>query len=131
VVLILPLCIAVGRIGCCLINDHQGAETSLPWGIVWPDGTVRHPVAEYLVLGNLLLFLFLRYLEPKLKKPGELFFAFLFSYSVLRFFLDFTRAEGTLLADPRYWEFSTTQWLSLFTITVILVKGLITYKKVA
>jgi len=46
VALIAPISIAIGRIGCSLINDHQGAETQLPWGIVWPDGVIRHPVAE-------------------------------------------------------------------------------------
>ncbi|MEK7160914.1 MAG: prolipoprotein diacylglyceryl transferase family protein, partial [Patescibacteria group bacterium] len=35
--LVLPtvLGIGLGRIGCILINDHQGAITSLPWGILW------------------------------------------------------------------------------------------------
>ncbi len=55
---VLPLCLGIGiaRIGCLLINDHQGAPTSLPWGILWSDGIARHPVALYESLAGFLLF---------------------------------------------------------------------------
>ncbi len=123
VVLIVPISFAVGRIGCALINDHQGAETFLPWGILWPDGIMRHPVAEYLIINALIIFLILRFLRPKLKKPGQLFFAFLFLYSFSRFFLDFTRSRGTPLSDSHYFDLSTTQWLSLVVIFGIIIAG--------
>jgi len=129
-VLIVPISIAIGRIGCSLINDHQGAVTSLPWGIVWPDGIVRHPVAEYLIINALILFFILRYLKPRLQRPGQLFFAFLFLYSFSRFFLDFTRSTGTFLSDPHYFGLSTTQWLSLLMIFVILIVRNKFFKKV-
>ena len=48
--------IAIGRLGCFLINDHQGAPTNLPWGILWPDGVARHPVALYEILAMIILF---------------------------------------------------------------------------
>ena len=113
----LPVFIAIGRIGCSLINDHRGRETSFLWGIVWPDGSVRHPVAEYLIAANLFIFLFLFFLKPKLKKPGQLFFTFLFLYSVSRFFLDFTRED-----DLCWFYLSTAQWLSLIIILGIIIK---------
>jgi len=113
---IAPISIAIGRIGCSLINDHQGAETFLPWGIVWPDGLIRHPVAEYLIISALIIFLILKFLKPKLKKPGQLFLSFLFLYSFSRFFLDFTRSTGTPLSDPHYFGLSATQWFSLIVI---------------
>jgi phosphatidylglycerol:prolipoprotein diacylglycerol transferase len=128
--LIVPISIAIGRIGCALINDHQGAETSLPWGIVWPDGAVRHPVALYLVLSAIVLFFIVRYLQPRFRKPGQLFLAFLFLYSLSRFFLDFTRSADTPLSDPHYLMFSTAQWLSLAVmIAIIIVGGIIIRKK--
>jgi len=128
-VLSAPISIAITRIGCSLINDHQGAETSLPWGIVWPDGTIRHPVAEYLIISALILYLILRFLKPKLIKPGQLFIAFLFLYSFFRFFLDFTRSTGTSLSDPRYWGLSTAQWLSLAIILGIIIKSCFSKKR--
>jgi len=123
VALIAPISIAVGRIGCCLINDHQGSVTSLPWGIIWPDGIIRHPVAEYLIISALILFLILKYLKPRLRQPGQLFFAFLFLYSFSRFFLDFTRSTGTSLSDPHYFSLSTSQWLFLVVIFAIIGIG--------
>ncbi len=124
VALIMPLSIAIGRIGCSLINDHQGAETSLPWGIVWSDGTIRHPVAEYLIIANLAIFFVLRFLKPRLAKPGQLSISFLFLYSISRFFLDFTRSIDTPLSDIHYLGLSTAQWLSLVVILgIIIVKG--------
>jgi len=122
-----PLGITIGRIGCSLINDHQGTQTGLPWGIIWPNGIVRHPVAEYLIITNILIFLILRYFytKPNLaQKPGRLFWNFLFLYSISRFFLDFTRSVGTPLSDPRYFNLSTAQWLSLAVILGIMVKSL-------
>jgi len=129
VVLIIPISFAVGRIGCALINDHQGDETSLSWGIVWPDGITRHPVAEYLIISALVLFLILKYLKPRLRKPGQLFFSFLFLYSLSRFFLDFTRSTGTPLSDPHYFGFSVAQWLFLAVIFVIITAGQYFFKK--
>jgi len=118
-----PLAIAVGRIGCSLINDHQGRETSLLWGIVWPDGTVRHPIAEYLIIANLIIFFLLWFLRKRLKQPGQLFLAFLFLYSLSRFLLDFLRTN-----DPRYFlGLSTAQWLSLAVLSVII--GITVYRK--
>lgn len=129
IALVLPISIVIGRIGCSLINDHQGAETSLPWGIVWPNGIIRHPVAEYLIISALILFFVLRFLKPRLKKPGQLFFIFLFLYSISRFFLDFTRSTGTLLSDPRYFSLTAAQWLSLLVILGIIIEWLIFQKE--
>lgn len=105
--------IFIGRIGCSLINDHQGAVTILPWGILWPDGIIRHPVAVYLALNGLIMFLVLWALKNKLKKPGQLFILFLLWYGLSRFFLDFTRVIDTSLADPHYWSLTISQWVSI------------------
>ncbi len=118
----LALGIFIGRLGCSLINDHQGAITNLPWGILWPDGTLRHPIAEYLALNGLVMFFVFWFLRTRLKKPGQLFITFLAWYSISRFFLDFTRATVTFLADPHYWTFTFSQWTSL-----LILGGLVIY----
>lgn len=117
----LVLGIFITRIGCSLINDHQGAITSLPWSIQWPDGTLRHPVAEYLALNGLIMFLVFWFLKNRLKKPGRLFIVFLFWYSVSRFFLDFSRATDTSLADPHYFGLFISQWFSLFIFCGLVI----------
>lgn len=121
-VLSVPLGMAIGRIGCSLINDHQGSGTMLPWGITWPNGIIRHPVAPYLIIANLLIFFILIILKSKNRfKPGSLFFTWLILYSVFRFFLDFTRSTGTILSDPRYWHLTLAQWLSIIIIAIISI----------
>jgi len=139
---IIPLCLAIGRLGCFLINDHEGAITSLPWGILWPDGMARHPVALYLILFDLALagFLWWRgerqvgiippfekgrggWILEKLQNPPQpsvakggskhQFLLFLILYSLGRFLLDFTRY---ILADPHFWGLAASQWISLLIV---------------
>lgn len=103
----IALGIFIGRIGCFLINDHLGIATNLPWGIFWPDGVIRHPVALYLSLNGLVLFFLLRLI----KKNHFLFF--LTYYAVSRFLLDFLRVE-------RRWQGLTAGQLTSLGILVIL-----------
>jgi len=106
---LVPLAMAIGRIACFLSNDHLGAATSLPWAIKWPDGTLRHPVALYLILFDLALFGFLIWWRKKEKWPGQVLIVFLIIYGVGRFILDFSR---DISADPHYLSFTTSQWIS-------------------
>lgn len=111
--------IFLGRIGCFLINDHQGAITGLPWAIKWMDGTLRHPIALYLSLNGLILFFLLKYLKNRLRKPGQLFFVFIFYYAFSRFLLDFLRASETVLSDLRYYQLTISQWISLLILVIL------------
>jgi phosphatidylglycerol:prolipoprotein diacylglycerol transferase len=117
---VFPLAMAVGRIACFLSNDHLGALTNLPWGIRWPSGSLRHPVALYLILFNLALAGFLFWYRRKTKLPGQVFFAFLILYGVVRFLLDFTRDFS---ADPHYWGLAVSQWISI-AVAIIALKYL-------
>ena len=121
-VAILPLSLAVIRIGCLLINDHQGKTTDLPWGIVWPDGVIRHPVALYLIVADLVIFFIIKFImQYRQLKSGELSLVFIILYFGVRFALDFTRSTGTLLSDPTYSGFFLNQWLAFLIVLVTLV----------
>lgn len=111
-----PLGMFLGRLGCFLINDHQGTLTNLAWGISWPDGTTRHPIALYLSLIGLLIFLVLWQLRAKVKKEGQLFLVFLFLQASSRLALDFLRAD-----DPRYLALTISQWITILIILTVLV----------
>jgi len=113
--------IFIGRIGCSLINDHMGAVTTLPWGIQYIDGTLRHPVAEYLSLNGLILFLFLWAIRKKIKQVGMLFLIFLLWYGATRFFLDFTRCSDLAGCDLRWWGMTISQHISVILIVVVVV----------
>lgn len=110
--------LGIGRIGCSLINDHPGSVTGWPWGIEWPDGVVRHPVAEYLSLNGLIAFLLLWLLRKRISTVGTLFFIFITYYSITRFFLDFTRAKELVLpnADPHYFGLTVSQYISIILL---------------
>ena len=129
--LVLPtlLGIAVGRIGCVLINDHQGAVTNLPWGILWPDDIIRHPVGIYeALLGFGLLAVFWWIIKKKfVATSGCVALGFLAIYSISRFFLEFIRQSQGLLADPRWGALSVSQWL--VAIIFIISLTLLIYKK--
>jgi len=66
----IALGIGIGRIGCFLINDHLGAPTNLSWGILWPDGILRHPVALYESLAGFGLFVIFWLLQRRLSRRG-------------------------------------------------------------
>lgn len=110
---LVPLGMFLGRIGCFLIKDHQGTLTNLPWGIVWPDGTIRHPIALYLALVGLLIFFILWGLRSRIKKQGQLFLIFLFLQAASRLGLDFLRAD-----DLRYLSLTPSQWIAILIILV-------------
>jgi prolipoprotein diacylglyceryltransferase len=114
---VVPLTLAIGRIGCFLSNDHLGGLTSLPWAITWPNGTLRHPVALYLILFDLALFGFLLWYRKRAKCPGQIFLIFLIIYGGGRFLLDFTR---NVSADPHYWGLAASQWISIMLLTFVL-----------
>ncbi len=116
------LSLAVGRLGCLLLNDHQGNQTFLPWAVEWFDGTARHPVAIYLILFDLALFVFLLWYRKKAKGNGQNFLMFLFLYAAGRFLLDFTRDP---LDDPHFLGLASSQWISILLLTLsifLLVK---------
>ena len=125
--------IFIGRIGCSLVNDHSGAITSLPWGILWFDGVLRHPVAEYLALNGLLIFLILgfwekrRFLKKSKPKPGLIFLIFFLWYAMSRFSLDFARAKDNIpLSDPHIQGLTYSQWISL-GIMICFLMGIIIF----
>ena len=147
--------IGIGRIGCFLINDHLGVSTNLPWGILWPDGISRHPVALYESLAGFGLFFIFWFLQKKLNQrapqlrgaldtnsvipaaepgsrildsrfrgndnAGVLFLLFLVAYAIFRFLLDFLRVSQGILADPRWWSLTSSQWISILILSVAIL----------
>jgi len=94
-----------GRIGCSLIHDHPGRDTSSILGVLFPGG-VRYDlgVIEVLFLAAILIPLFL-WLDRVRRPNGFWLGIFLTLYSAFRLWLD------TLHQDPpRYGPFTVDQW---------------------
>jgi phosphatidylglycerol:prolipoprotein diacylglycerol transferase len=109
----------LGRIGCFFAGCCYGKETSIPWGVIFtdPNSLARlniplHPVQLYEAGSNLALFFFLKWREKRKAFEGQIFWLFLFLYSVTRFFIEMLRG------DPRgslFQKFlSTSQEIGIF-----------------
>lgn len=110
---------AFGRLGCFFAGCCYGAPCDLPWavrfqhprGLVPPErwGVPLHPTQLYEALANLVLFGLLWGLAKHRRFPGQVFGAYLAAYPLVRFVLEFFRA------DPRgaWGPLSTSQILGI------------------
>jgi phosphatidylglycerol:prolipoprotein diacylglycerol transferase len=95
---------AIGRVGCFLN------------GCCW--GSTIFPVQLYSSALLLLIFVFLRFRQKQPHLRGEIFFAYLFLYSIKRFIIEFWRLD-----NPRLWLGLTLfQFISLAIFAFALVK---------
>ena len=115
---LIALGLSFGRVGCFFAGCCYGKETSLPWAITFrnPNSLARlnvslHPTQLYDAVNGLAIFLFLSWLEKKKSFDGQIFWLFLFLYSITRFFIEIFRG------DPRGFLFgsllSTSQGIGL------------------
>lgn len=89
---------AVGRIGCFLNPCCVGTRWRGAWS-VHQDGAWRHPAQLYSSLSALLLFLFLLWLTPRLKREGDVFRVFVVLYGLSRFGVEFFRERSPVWGD--------------------------------
>lgn len=127
IVFSLPLGIAVGRIGCLFIHDHIGKITSVPWGMEYLDGTVRHETTIYNLLSALILFLIFLISKKTHWSQKQGFYTSLFMvwYGTSRFITDFFRAEDLSVSDSRWLGLTATQYASI----IILLGGIYLFQK--
>jgi phosphatidylglycerol:prolipoprotein diacylglycerol transferase len=101
---------AFGRFGNFMNGDAYGFPTSLPWGIVFPKGSVAgdefpgqplHPVMLYELALNLINFFILWKLRKRDYKPGFILALYLGNYGIIRFFVSFLRADSLMLGNLR------------------------------
>ena len=104
---LIALGLSCGRIGCFLAGCCYGKETSLPWAVVFrnPDSLARlnvplHPTQLYDAANGFVLFFFLTWMEKRKTFDGQIFWLFLFLYSIMRFFIEIFRG------DPRGFVFT-------------------------
>ena len=123
---VVPLGHAFGRVGCLFGGCCYGMEYDGPFAVVYhsslnmstPLNTPLLPMQLIEALGLLLIFAIVLTVYLKGAKTGTVPVVYVLCYSVMRFTLEFLRADserGSLLG------LSTSQWISLgLIITVIL-----------
>ncbi|PIZ93828.1 MAG: diacylglyceryl transferase, partial [Candidatus Magasanikbacteria bacterium CG_4_10_14_0_2_um_filter_41_10] len=114
----------VGRIGCLMIHDHLGKESECFLAFDSPQGK-RLDLAFLEILG--LVPLAIAFFVLKKKKKEDLFAPLLFVYyGLLRFILDFWRAEASFATgDVRYLGLTPAQYFAM----VLVVFGVFLYTK--
>lgn len=134
----LPLGHAIGRLGCLASGCCYGRPTGMPWGLslgghpasttpheLW--GIPLHPTQIYEALGNVGIFLFLRFgLLPRIQKKelvtGTACLAYAVLYFLLRFLVENFRGDDRgMLAG-----LATSQWLAL---TGLAIAGFFIHKR--
>lgn len=89
----LALAGAIGRIGCFLNGCCYGEIAD--FGIYFPaHGNILIPTQLYSSLALLAIFIILRILQERAHKDGQIFYAYLFLYSIKRFLIEFWRADN-------------------------------------
>lgn len=121
-----PIGLFFGRLGNFINGELFGRITTVPWGMVFPDGgpLPRHPSQLYeAILEGLVLFLILWTLKAKpWRQPlspfwphGTMLALFLVLYGLFRFVVEFVREPDSQLGFIVLW-FSMGQLLSLLMI---------------
>ena len=116
---------AISRLGCLSAGCCYGKPTRMPWGITFRNqyaydnvgvtlNIPLHPTQIYDSLGALCLFAYLMWRLSKRRATGQVIVEYLGLYAILRFIVEFFRADdrGFIL----YGLLSTSQFIALLTI---------------
>lgn len=118
---------AIGRIGCFLSGDSYGRPTDLPWGLRFPLSSSAgmkfgqmpiHPTQIYELILNLIIFTVLWKFRKRETFDGFLFLLYLISYSTIRFFVEFLRADSLYIWGT---PLRSAQVISVATIALAIL----------
>ena len=108
----LVLCHSIGRVACFLAGCCFGTYSDLPWAIEM-HGLSRHPVQIY---ESLILFLLFMYLYKRYINGKTVLYEYLISYAIIRFALEFFRAD--LIRGVYLFDVSTSQIISFLLLCI-------------
>ena len=121
-----PIGLFFGRIANCINSELWGEVTTLPWGVVFPNGgpDPRHPSQLYeAAVEGIALFLILRWLTHSrlgLTHPGLVGGTFVAGYGVARTLVEFVRVPDAHIG------YLTGGWFTigmLYSVPMILAGG--------
>jgi phosphatidylglycerol:prolipoprotein diacylglycerol transferase len=126
-----PLGQFFARLGCFTAGCCYGKECDLPWAVTFRSlyshentgvtlNRALHPTQLYLAAVGLGLWLFLRYLFRKRKFDGQIFLTYLMVYGVLRFWIEFYRAD-----ERGMWFHQTVSTSQVIAIPVVLAAAVL------
>lgn len=104
---------SIGRIGCFLNGCCFGKDTLL---------IPAQIISSFLLL---LIFVILRFLQERPHKAGQIFYLYLFLYSIKRFFIEFWRADNQIV----FLNFTLFQLISVVIFIFSVVQLVIILKR--
>lgn len=107
-----------GRIANFINGELYGRKSDIIFAMTFPSGgtSTRHPSQLYeAFFEGFILFLVLLYVFKKRYKIGKVFTVFVFGYSIIRFFIEFTREPDSQLGYLLF-NLSMGQYLSFLMI---------------
>ncbi len=123
------LVLSMGGFFWALRGTGFGNPTSVPWGVDFGDGSLRHPVMLYEAACLGLLFWMVQARAYAMLAPGEVARLFLTAYSALTIFTGYLKPpfHPALLLEavqprPRVYAFVMTaeQWVATIAVLVLL-----------
>lgn len=101
---------AFGRFGNFMNGDAHGLPTRMPWGIVFPPGSIAgeqfphtplHPTMLYEMVINLAIFFLLWKIRKRPARDGFIISLYLILYSIGRFIVSYFRADSLMIGEVR------------------------------
>jgi phosphatidylglycerol:prolipoprotein diacylglycerol transferase len=117
--------IALTRIGCFMVGCCFGEICHLPWGVVFPEGSIPdsipglagqpiHPTQLYSSLYGFIIFATLLLSDRKRHSEGFVLGVFFIMYGIARFCVDFVRYYNDSLFQAFGYTWTINQAISLF-----------------
>lgn len=122
---------AFGRFGNFMNGDAHGLPTRMPWGIVFPPGSIAgdqfphmalHPTMLYELVINLAIFFFLWRIRKRPARDGFIICLYLILYSVGRFIVSFYRADSLMVGGVRAAHLISIVIIAIVTFLLIKEK---------
>lgn len=129
---LIPLGLALGRIGNFINAELPGRVTSMPWGMIFPNAgdLPRHPSQLYEAsLEGIVLFLILWFYTTKPRPRGTASALFLIGYGVFRIACEFFREPDVQLGFIAFHWLTMGQLLSLPMIIIGIIMWLMCRKE--
>ena len=128
--------IGFGRIGCFLNGCCYGGETTLPWGVQFPNDSATfgalvekglnpnalctpplHPTQLYSAMDGFFLFALTAWYFSRRRRTGEVFAIGLTIYPITRFLIEFLRNDEPGLFGS---AFTISQWISAAMLVIAI-----------
>ncbi|MBE7011926.1 MAG: prolipoprotein diacylglyceryl transferase [Ruminococcaceae bacterium] len=126
---LIPFSHALGRVGCLFAGCCHGMEYSGPFAVHITDYVANSlstatyfPIQAIEAIFDILIMICILIYVRKPKKRGNTVRLYLILYSLLRFALEFFRGDKI---RGIYWGLSTSQWISLAIMFLVLVSTII------